>query len=415
MLKVFLRFITTGLILTLPLLTVAGRINVCSSCPVSSITDAIAIALPHDTITISNGIYNEGNIVVDKPLVFIGIDFPQIDGNGEFEIFTIIADSVVVRGLQFQNIGTNYLEDRAAINVVEATGVVIENNRLINTFFAIYLQKSKNCVIRNNFIQGDAVLEISSGNAIHAWYCKKLQIEGNTVLDHRDGIYLEFVDSSRIVNNISKNNLRYGLHFMFSDVDDYINNHFESNGAGVAVMFSKHIRMSRNTFVNNWGTASYGLLLKEITDGEVVNNTFLENTIGIYAESASRMKFLNNDFIRNGWALKILGSCTDDKFMNNNFIGNTFDLTTNALRSTNVYSGNYWSEYGGYDLDRDGIGDVPHRPIKLFSHVVSTVPVSIVLLRSLFIDMINFAESVTPIFTPESLVDNKPLIQKIVR
>ena len=104
MFKVFLRFITTGLILTLPLLTVAGRINVCSSCPVSSITNAIAIALPHDTISINGGIYNEGNIIVDKPLVFIGIDFPQIDGNGEFEIFTITADSVVVTGLQFQNI-----------------------------------------------------------------------------------------------------------------------------------------------------------------------------------------------------------------------------------------------------------------------------------------------------------------------
>jgi nitrous oxidase accessory protein len=258
-------------------------------------------------------------------------------------------------------------------------------------------------------------LEISSGNAIHAWYCDSLLIEGNTVINHRDGIYLEFVDNSRILDNHSRNNLRYGLHFMFSDNDEYIGNHFESNGAGVAVMFSKHILMDRNTFSTNWGTASYGLLLKEITDGDVTNNTFIENTIGIFGESASRLNISDNDFIRNGWALRIFGSCVDDEFRRNNFISNTFDLTTNTSRNNNIYSGNYWSEYRGYDLDRDGIGDVPHRPIKLFSYVISTVPVSIVLLRSLFVDMINFAESVTPIFSPVSLLDEKPLIQKIVR
>lgn len=410
-----LKFLITGLILTLPLMAAAGRITVCSSCPVSSITLAIEKAQPGDTIFIKSGLYKEGNIVIDKPLVFIGIDFPQIDGDNEYEIFTIKADSVVITGIQFQNIGTNYIEDRAAINIVKSQGIRIEGNRLINTFFGVYLENSKNCVIKDNFIKGDAQQEISSGNAIHAWYCKNLHIEGNTVINHRDGIYIEFVDSSRIVNNISKDNLRYGLHFMFSDNDEYIDNHFESNGAGVAVMFSKHIRMEGNEFARNWGAASYGLLLKEITDGDIEGNVFTENTIGIYAEGANRMNIVGNDFVSNGWALKILGSCVDNRFEANNFIGNTFDLTTNSAKNPNEYIRNYWSEYSGYDLDHDGIGDIPHRPIKLFSHVVSLVPTSIVLLRSLFIDLINFAETVTPIFTPETLTDDKPLIRKITR
>ncbi|MRT18739.1 hypothetical protein F3C99_17635, partial [Vitellibacter sp. q18] len=34
----------------------------------------------------------------------------------------------------------------------------------------------------------------------------------------------------------------------------------------VAVMFSKFIEMRNNTFRNNWGMASFGLLLKEIND-----------------------------------------------------------------------------------------------------------------------------------------------------
>ena len=410
-----IRIILTGLLLTLSLLAVAGTIEVCSSCPVSSIKGAIEVASPGDTIRIKSGLYNEGNIIIDKRLFLFGEDFPQIDGDGQYEIFTVTADSVWIRGIQFQNISVNYIEDRAAIDLVNCTGCVIEGNKIINSFFAIYLQKSSNCIIRDNFIQGNAEQEISSGNAIHAWYCDSLIIERNIVMNHRDGIYLEFVDDSRIEGNTSRNNLRYGLHFMFSDRDQYLNNIFESNGAGVAVMFSKYIKMNDNTFKKNWGTASYGLLLKEITDGEIAGNIFSENTSGIYAESASRMMINGNDFIRNGWALKILGSCVDNTFSGNNFISNTFDLVTNASSNSNTYINNYWSDYAGYDLDHDGFGDVPHRPIKLFSYIVSIVPESIVLLRSLFVDVINFAESVTPIFSPESLTDEKPIVRRILR
>ena len=180
-------------------------------------------------------------------------------------------------------------------------------------------------------------------------------------------------------------------------------------------MFSKGIQMKQNKFFMNWGSASYGLLLKEITDGEISGNEFNQNTIGIYAESANRMMIVDNDFASNGWALKIMGSSVDNTFSRNNFINNTFDLTFYSSVSRNTYSGNYWSEYTGYDLDYDGVGDIPHRPIKLFSHVVSRVPTSIVLLRSLFVDVINFAEDVAPIFSPESLVDDSPSIQKYSR
>jgi nitrous oxidase accessory protein len=405
----------TGLLFLQPSLSDAGRVTVCPSCPVDSISKGLAIANPGDTIFVKDGLYKEGNIVIDKRVVLLGLNMPQVDGDMEHEIFTVTADSVTIQGFQLQNIGTNYIKDLAAINVKGALYCNIIGNRLINTFFGIYLQNTRDCILKDNYIEGEAVKEISSGNAIHLWYCKNITIDNNEVRNHRDGIYLEFVDDSRITNNISVNNLRYGLHFMFSNYDEYLGNKFESNGAGVAVMFSKGIQMKGNKFVQNWGSASYGLLLKEITDGEISRNEFSQNTIGIYAESANRMQIVDNDFTSNGWALKIMGSSVDNTFSKNNFINNTFDLTFYSSVSRNTYSYNYWSEYTGYDLNYDGIGDVPHRPIQLFSHVVSRVPTSIVLLRSLFVDVINFAETVAPIFSPESLIDESPAIRKFVR
>ncbi|MEP2771477.1 MAG: nitrous oxide reductase family maturation protein NosD [Fulvivirga sp.] len=394
--------------------TQAATIKVCDACNVKSISAAISQSLPGDTLFIAKGIYKEGNIVVDKPLVLIGKDYPVVDGENNTEIFTITSDSVSIIGFQIQNVGISYTVDRAGINVVRSKYVRIENNRLINTFFGVYLQKSSHCLIKNNVIIGNAIEEMSSGNAIHLWYSKNTRIEDNDVRKHRDGIYLEFVDESEIIGNHSEGNIRYGLHFMFSNKDNYVGNTFKDNGAGVAVMFSRDIVMDNNHFDHNWGTTAYGLLLKEIYDGEIKNNRFTTNTTAIYGESATRLKITNNTFEQNGWALRLLGSCMDNTISANNFFDNTFDVATNSSRNYNNYNGNFWNEYAGYDLDKDGVGDVPHRPVKLFSYMVTRSESSIILLRSLFIDLLNFAEKVTPVFTPETLMDERPLMKPLL-
>jgi len=229
----------------------------------------------------------------------------------------------------------------------------------------------------------------------------------------RDGIYLEFSDFCKITNNVSKDNVRYGLHFMFSNDDLYKNNRFESNGAGVAVMFSKRIKMHYNIFKDNWGSASYGVLLKEINDSEIIGNIFDANTIGINIEGTNRIIYKNNDFKGNGWAIKFRGACYANSFSHNNFLYNSFDLAYNSKLNDNKFDNNYWSSYAGYDLDKDGEGDVPYRPVKLFSYIVNRTPETIILLRSLFIDIIDFSEKVSPVFTPDNLLDNHPQMKPL--
>ena len=379
----------------------------------TGIGDAVKAAFPGDVIRVLPGFYQEGNIIIDKKIHLLGIDFPVIDGNQKDEIFTVVADSVRISGFHLQNCGMSFVKDLAGIRVDQGAHCVIENNRLFNTFFGIYLKNARDCVIRDNYVEGLAKDEFSSGNAIHIWYSKNITVEGNTCLQHRDGIYLEFVEFSTIRNNTSEKNLRYGLHFMFSNNDDYRGNVFRENGAGVAVMFSKNIIMEDNLFEKNWGSNSYGLLLKDITDGEIVRNRFHRNTIGIYGDGANRLRMAHNEFSQNGWALKILGSCYGNQITVNNFLDNTFDVITNATVNNNHYHGNFWSDYTGYDLDRDGVGDVPYKPVKLFSYVTSRVPQAIILLRSPFVDLVNFAEKVMPSLTPQTLEDAAPLMKII--
>ena len=391
----------------------AKTITVCSSCEVTSIKQGVAIASPFDTLLIKKGIYKEVNIVIDKALTLLGEGNPVIDGENKGEIITITADNVTVDGLSIINIGTSYTADYAAIRVVKSKDFLIQNVSLEKLFFGIYLEKSRDGRVFNNEIIGDAVEEYNSGNGIQLWYCRNIVVEKNIVQHVRDGIYLEFSDSITINNNLSSNNVRYGLHFMFSNNDDYTNNTFENNGAGVAVMFSKQIKMHNNTFKNNWGTSSYGLLLKEINDAEITGNTFEENTIGITVEGSNRILYKNNDFKSNGWAVKVRGACYTNSFINNNFLSNSFDISYNSRLNDNVFENNYWSSYTGYDLDKNGIGDIPYRPVKLFSYIVNRTPETIILLRSLFIDIIDFSEKVSPVFTPDNLFDNSPRMKAI--
>lgn len=391
----------------------ANTITICSDCEVTSIKQGILKAVDFDTLRVKKGTYKEHNILINKPLTIIGENNPVIDGEKKGEIIKIVSDNVTLDGLSLINVGVSYTTDYAAIRVVQSDYFLIQNIVLENLFFGIYLEKSNNGKVYRNKITGEAKDEYNSGNGIQLWYCKNVEVESNVVQGTRDGIYLEFSDFITINDNLSSNNLRYGLHFMFSNNDVYSNNTFEDNGAGVAVMFSKHIKMVNNLFRKNWGPAAYGMLLKEIGDAEIIGNTFEENTIGIKIEGSNRITYSKNNFTHNGWAIKVLGACYANLFENNNFLYNSFDISYNSNLNDNKIASNYWSSYTGYDLDKDGVGDVPYRPVKLFSYIVNRTPETIVLLRSLFMDIIDFSEKVSPIFTPDNLLDETPLMKKM--
>jgi len=391
----------------------AQQIEVCEDCEVKTIKEAIELAEPGSEIIIKKGLYKEHDITIDKSVSLIGEEGAVIDGENSGGILIFDARNFTIKGLKIINVGMSYTVDYAAIKVIKADNFIVEDCILENVFFGLLVEKSKKGIIRNNIISGSRKSEASSGNGIHIWDGNRMQVYNNHMFGLRDGIYFEFVKNSEVYKNESHDNIRYGLHFMFSNKNIYHHNEFRNNGAGVAVMFSKFITMHNNSFSYNWGSASYGLLLKEIYDAEIYNNLFEENTIGINGEGCTRINYTNNTFLRNGWAIKISGACYTNIFIKNDFMHNSLDLAYNTKINDNKFDKNYWSEYTGYDLNADDIGDVPYRPVKLFSYVVNKTPEALVLLRSLFVDIINFSEKVSPVFTPNDLMDENPIMKKI--
>lgn len=379
----------------------------------TTVKAGIQAAVKGDTVLVHAGTYREGNIILNKSICLKGVNKPVLDGQMKFEVLSVKANGATITGFKICNSGYASLDDPGGVKVYDSKHVLICDNILDNNFFGIYIQYGSQCAIRNNVITAYGKEEQQIGNGIHCWKSKGLEISGNTISGHRDGIYFEFVSASVIYRNHSFNNIRYGLHFMFSNDDAYISNTFTANGAGVAVMFTRNVKMYDNTFNENWGDASYGLLLKEISDSYIYKNRFNANTTAIYMEGTNRIVVEHNLFKDNGWAMKVQASCMDNVMRRNTFMGNTFDASTNGSVVLNTFENNYWDKYEGYDLNKDNTGDVPYRPLSLFSVIIENNPPAMLLYRSFIVSLLDRSEKMIPTLTPENFIDHTPLMRPL--
>ena len=390
-----------------------AELHVGADQPHKTIAAALAAASANDTIFVHAGRYTEGTLVINKTLKLIGKDAPVLDGQTKHEVLTITAPNVTVSGFTIDNGGRSSTKELAGIRVDNTTGFTVTDNQLINCDYAIYLAKASRGEISRNVIRGLTDQELNSGNGIHLWSSNAVRILDNQVSGHRDGIYLEFSSETDVEKNRVEKNMRYGMHFMSSNNSHYRNNRFSRNGAGVAVMFSHHVEMTDNLFEYSWGSSAYGLLIKDLVDSHITGNRFHHNSTGIYSQGATRTIFERNEFKENGWALRLLSNGMENVVRNNNFTGNSFDVGTNGDLKDHTFKGNYWDRYEGYDLKHDGTGDVPFRPVGVYSMVTERVPASLFLMHSFMVQLLDRAEKAFPSITPDSVIDTSPAMKPL--
>ncbi len=376
-----------------------------------SISRALSLTADCDTVRVVAGVYAEGPIVIERPVVLLGVGHPVIDGQGRGEVIVVRASFVTIDGFEVRGTAVSDLNDNAGIKCIGVSDIVLSNNVVNGCFFGIHLSSVTRAFLMGNRVLGDArIPENRRANGIHLWKCDHVQVVRNIVRDHRDGIYLEFVTDSRVNDDTSAFNARYGLHFMFSHRDSYTHNLFHDNGAGVAVMFTHDVVMSDNHFAHNRGASAYGLLLKEINDALIEGNRFDDNTVGLLVDGCNRAVVTGNRFISNGWAVRLFANSSAE-LRTNTFIGNTFDMTTNGDLVMSVLNGNHWDRYSGYDLNDDGRGDVPYHPLSLFALITERMPYAMVLSRSLMVNLLDQSERIVPVLTPAALEDRSPLMK----
>lgn len=326
-------------------------------------------AAPGDTIIVDGGTHT-GNIVIRKPVHLAGAGSPVLRGTGEGSIVTILAPGSSITGFVIERCGTMLVHEDAGV-LVKAGRTVVRDNTLRDILFGIYLYQSDSNVVSGNRISGRPELEQGGrGSGIHVWNSNHNVLEGNRIREMRDGIYIQNANHTMIRDN-EVFDLRYGLHYMYADTNTFVRNVFRDNVAGAAIMFTKHIVLKHNQFLRNRGFASYGILLQDCHESVADSNVIADNAVGIFFEASTGNLFRNNVVARNDLALEMFQNSTGNAFTRNSFIDNLNPLTIVGRRTGSRWSvdgtGNYWSSYAGYDLDADGVGDVPMKIENLFS------------------------------------------------
>lgn len=403
------RALTTLICLSFSIITLSARtIEVGEGKAFSSISAALHKAKAKDEILIyGKKIYKE-HLVIQKPITLKGVGTPIIDGGQRGDVIKVNADNVTIEGLQIQNSARSSQVDYCGVHVKDAQFVTVRNCVFRKNQFSVMFQNCKNGLIANNNISSNITYNPIMGNAVHCWKSDNMHITGNNIGHNRDGIYLEFVNNSHIDHNTVSGCARYGLHFMFSHFNVYSSNRFNHNQAGVAVMFAHNVEMINNTFEFNRGTSSYGLLIKELQYSTIKWNRFLDNTVGLLIDGGSDLNVHHNVIKNNGWGMRLISASTNDTIRHNNFLGNTFDMTTNVSYNRNNVNGNYWDKYEGYDLNKDGYGDVPFHPLSLFSMLAEQNENVLFFFHSFLMNLLDATEKVLPSITPDNYVDNYP-------
>lgn len=390
--------------------------------------DVLAEAADGDRLRFAPGHYRV-NLVIDKPVVLEGMPGAVLDGGGLGDVLRIRAPDVVVRGLRLQGSGGNLTSMNAVIFVEgSAERVRIENNELHGDAFGIWIDGSPAPQLNGNRIRGNASLRSQDrGNGIHLYNTTGALVENNEVWETRDGIYID-TSNHNVLRSNHMHHLRYGIHYMYSYNNQVLNNRTDHTRTGYALMQSKYLTVTGNRSEND---QNYGMLMNYIVYSTIADNVIIgirpgtsrilggEAVMGaegkaIFIYNSQFNDIHGNLFANSDIGIHLTAGSEDNAIYDNAFVQNQTQVKYVATRYqewSHGGKGNYWSDYLGYDMNGDGVGDLPYEPNDGIDRVLWKYPMAKVLMHSPAVETLHWVQRQFPVLRPPGVKDSYPLIK----
>jgi len=386
---------------------VEGRPAAREASPLQARLDAAA---PGGTVLVGPGEY-VGDLFIDKPLRVLGRGRPRLVGSGGGSVVRVRADDVAIEGFDIDGRrGGDLGRDTAGVHTTGAR-TTVRDCRVREALFGVYVREANGVVVEGCSIRGIPGKDPGEkGSGIHVFNTVGFRLIGNDIVDVRDGFYLQNASSGLVRDNVARD-LRYGLHYMFSDDNVFEGNTFQNGAAGTAIMYSHHIVFRRNRFLRNRGFASVGLLFQGCEDVLAEENLIADNARGVFIEGSQRILVRRNRIAGSDVAVVLYDPTGGHRFEDNSFVGNLTPLDLVARHTDTIFRGNYWSGNDEPDLDGDGRSDRPYRLSTVFDHLRGNLTAADLMSESLAAAALGAAERTFPVLRLVPVEDPAPLVR----
>lgn len=379
---------------------------------------AVAAAADGDTLLLTMGTY-QGPVKIDRSIVVTSHGDAVIDGGGEGTVLEVTAPNVTLSQLRICNSGTSLTREDAGVTA-SAPGLSVEDCRIENVLFGVYLRQAPRATLRRNTIIGYKSLDVPRrGDLVRAWYSRCLQMESNTLESGRD-VIVWFSDSSTVANN-TVSGARYGVHFMYDNDCVATRNTLTDNSVGVYLMYSRRLTVTNNTVAYNRGATGLGIGLKDVDNSTVKGNLVVDNRTGIFVDNSprevdSRLRYDHNVLAFNDEGMRFTGVVERTIITDNSFLDNYEDVFAGRREELLgvEWEKNFWSALAGFDLDGNGVSDVPYRAEHLFEDLITHHPRLRLFVYSPVIQALNLAAHAFPVLRPQAIfTDSTPRMKPV--
>jgi nitrous oxidase accessory protein len=365
------------------------------------------------------GIY-AGPVVIDKPIILDGQNKVTINAGGSGSVIVLDTDGATLRNLHLTNSGESHNDLDAGVQVRGKFNVV-KDNQIDNCLFGVDLQQSEYNVVRRNKISSKPFELGQRGDAIRLWYSFNNKITDNQITDARDTVV--WYSAHNTIAGNSATNSRYSLHFMYSQYNLVENNHYTNNTVGIFLMYSDGVIVRNNHIAHAAGPTGVGIGFKETSDLIIEGNRILYCASGLYIDVSpfqpdTTNRFNNNLIAYNGIGIRFLNDWTGNIFKQNQLVDNLTQVVVSGGKTANrnVWNGNYWSDYQGFDKDADGTGDAPYELYAYADRLWQDTPYAQFFKGSPMLEVLDFLERLAPFSEPQLLVmDKAPSQHEIIR
>lgn len=373
----------------------------------------IAQAQPGDHIHLQAGKYS-GDVVIDKPLTLSGPADRSavIQGTDTGRPIWIKAADVTVQHLTVRGSGMNLFDMDAAIFLDRAAdNALIQDNDILDNLIGVYVWGPQNALVKGNRIVGNVTLRRAErGNGVQLWNTPGSEVVGNDIQSGRDGIYVNASKQNSFRDNTFRD-VRFGVHYMYTQDSEVRNNVSMGNDIGYALMFSERLKVTDNLSIDS---RDHGLALNAVNQSTITGNQVLGGEKCVFIYGANINALHDNRFENCDIGVHFTAGSEQNKMSNNAFINNQTQVMyvgTRYLDWSEEGRGNYWSDNSAFDLDGDGIADVAYRPNNVMDQVLWRAPMAKLLLNSPATQVIKWAQAQFPAIHPGGVVDSAPLME----